>query len=220
MQQSSLLLKQFEVGPMENFVYLIGDAQTREVLVVDPAWEIDTIFRKADEDNLKIKGALISHHHHDHTNGIEELLERENIPVYVNKNDLAKIQIPSSHLTAVDHAQKIKVGNIEIECLHTPGHTQGSQCFRVKDSLVSGDTLFINGCGRCDFQDSDPEQMYYSLTQKLMRLPGDTTLYPGHHYAAASSATFEEQKRTNPYLKMAAYSMKDFLSLRMGKGRQ
>lgn len=217
---SSLLIKQFEVGPMENFVYFIGDAVSREVFVVDPAWEIDTIFKKAEAEDLKIKGALITHHHHDHTNGIEELLEQVNVPIYVNKNDLGKVRVPSSHLTAVDHAQKIRIGKVDVECLHTPGHTQGSQCFRIQNYLVSGDTLFINGCGRCDFPDSDPEQMYYTLTQKLMRLPDETVLYPGHNYAPSPTSTLQEQKHTNPFLKMASYSMKDFLNLRMGPRRK
>jgi len=217
MQQSSLLIKQFEVGPMENFVYFLGDATSREVFVVDPAWEIDTIFKRASEWDLKIIGALISHHHYDHTNGIEELLNRSNVPIYVNKNDLPLVQTQTSVLTPVDHGQKLKAGKVEIELIHTPGHTQGSQCFHVQNSLISGDTLFINGCGRCDFKDSDPEKMYYSLTQKLMRLPNETILYPGHNYAATPSASLEEQKEANPYLRLASQSLNDFLALRMGK---
>ena len=217
MQQSSLLIKQFEVGPMENFVYFVGDANTHEVFVVDPAWEIDTIFKRATEWDLKIVGALVSHHHHDHTNGIEELLERVSVPIYVNKHDLAKVRTQSSVLTPTDHGQMLQVGKVEIKLIHTPGHTQGSQCFHVQNNLISGDTLFINGCGRCDFQDSSPEEMYYSLTQKLMRLPDETILYPGHNYAAAPSSSMEEQKQTNPYLRLASQSLSDFLGLRMGR---
>ena len=217
MTPSNILIEQFEVGPMENFVYFVGDPETKEVLVVDPAWEVDTIFRKANEKGLKIVGALISHHHGDHTNGIPELLERGEVPIYVNKNDAEFIAMPRSNLHKVDHGDKIKVGEVEIECLHTPGHTPGSQCFKVKNNLISGDTLFIRGCGRCDLPGGDPEQMYYTLTQKLMRLPDDVVLYPGHNYAPVPVSTFAEEKANNPYLRMAASSLKDFLKLRMEK---
>jgi len=215
---SQAIIRQFEVGPMENFAYLLGDAKSRQALVVDPAWEIDTLFKRAEEADLEIVGALVSHHHYDHTNGIGELLERKEMPVYVNKKDLPFIKFaPASSLTGVDHGTKIKVGDTEIELLHTPGHTPGSQCFKIQRGLVSGDTLFINGCGRCDLPGGDAEEMYYTLTQKLMRLPDDTVLYPGHNYAASPTSSLGEQKQSNPYLRLASQSLKDFLKLRMGR---
>lgn len=211
-------LHQFEVGPMENFVYLIGDVKTRQALVVDPAWEIDTIFKQAQKADLEIVGALITHHHYDHTNGIGELLERKEVPVYVNKHDIPFIKFaPPSSLTPVDNGQKITVGETEIELIHTPGHTPGSQCFKLHNSLVSGDTLFINGCGRCDLPGGNAEEMYYSLTQKLMRLPDDTILFPGHNYGAVPKASLGEQKEQNPYLRLASQSLSDFLKLRVGR---
>lgn len=215
---SQAIIRQFEVGPMENFAYLLGDAKSRQALVVDPAWEIDTIFKRAEDADLEIVGALVSHHHYDHTNGIGELLERKEMPVYVNKNDLPFVKFaPASSLTGVDHGAKIKVGDTEIELLHTPGHTPGSQCFKIQQGLISGDTLFINGCGRCDLPGGDAEEMYYTLTQKLMRLPDDTVLYPGHNYAASPTSSLGEQKQSNPYLRLASQSLKDFLKLRMGR---
>src|SRR5262245_10644114 len=131
---SPILIKQFEVGPMENFVYLVGDRDTKEVFVVDPAWEVDTIFRRAQDDDLKIIGALISHHHGDHTNGIEDLLERAEVLVYIHKNDAPFVAVPPSSLTEVDHGQSVNAGKVRIEFLHTPGHTPGSQCFKVSDN--------------------------------------------------------------------------------------
>jgi hydroxyacylglutathione hydrolase len=214
---SPVFIKQFEVGPMENFVYLVGDRATKEVMVVDPAWEVDTIFRKAEEEDLKIVGALISHHHFDHTNGIEDLLERAQVPVYIHKQDAEFVKVPRSSLTPVDQGDSVLVGGVRIDFLHTPGHTPGSQCFKVGANLVSGDTLFIKGCGRCDMPGGDPSQMYYTLTQKLMRLPDEVILYPGHNYAEKPSSTLGEEKAANPYLRMAALSLKDFLKLRMNR---
>jgi hydroxyacylglutathione hydrolase len=101
------------------------------------------------------------------------------------------------------------VGGVEIQLMHTPGHTPGSQCFLVENRVVSGDTLFIDACGRVDFPGGNPEQMYYSLTQKLMALPDEMILFPGHNYAPLKHATLGEQKKSNPYLKFS--SLKQFL---------
>jgi len=212
-----LYLRQMEVGPMENFVYLIGDAKSREALVVDPAWQVDSILKAASADGMRVTGALISHHHYDHTNGIEELLDATDGKVYVNKHDAPFLKLARPNLVKVDHDEEIRVGEIRIRPLHTPGHTPGSQCFSVGNHLVSGDTLFIKGCGRCDLPGGDPEEMYYTLTQKLMRMDDDTILLPGHNYAEKPQSTLGEEKRENPFLKTAATSLRDFLHLRMGR---
>ena len=214
MQDTSLYLHQMEVGPMENFVYLVGSKLTREVLIVDPAWQVDTVLRFARENDLRIKGALISHYHFDHTNGIEELLEAVDCPVYVNKHDDPYMEVSSDSIKKVDAGHKVKVGDVEIELVHTPGHTPGSQCFHVRGSLISGDTLFINACGRCDLPGGDAKEMYTTLTQKLMKFDDRTVLYPGHNYAEKTTSTMGEQKRTNPYL--LCDSLENFLRMRTG----
>ncbi len=208
------LIRQMEIGPMENFVYFLGDPDSREVVVVDPAWEVDTIFKRAQEEDLKIVGALISHRHHDHTNGIGELLERVSVPIYIHKKDAEFTTFPRSTFTEMSHGDSITVGKAKIDFLHTPGHTAGSQCFRIQNHLITGDTLFINGCGRCDFPSGDVEEMYYTLTQKIMRLPEETVIHPGHNYAATPIATLGEQKKENPYLRLAASSLQGFMKLR------
>jgi len=214
MTGSDLLIRQFEVGMMENFVYFIGDQKSREIFVVDPAWEIDTILKKAKEEDLKLTGALITHHHYDHTNGVEELLKHEDIPIYVHQKEIPYLAFKSSNIKPTESAQKIKCGQIEIEMIHTPGHTPGSQCFRVRDHLVSGDTLFINACGRCDFEGGSPEEMYFSLTKRLGALPDQTVLYPGHNYADVPVSTMGDQRKNNPYL--LCDSLQNFLKLRTG----
>ena len=215
-----LYFKQLEIGPMQNYVYLIGSTTTRKVAVVDAAWEIDTILKIAKQDEMEITHAFVTHTHPDHVgggfagmeiDGVTELLEKCKAKVVVHKAEAEFIKgLSSSDMIKSDNGDKIDVGGVEIQLMHTPGHTPGSQCFLVDGRIVSGDTLFIDACGRVDFPGGNPEQMYNSLTQKLMALPDDTILFPGHNYAAKTHATIGEQKKTNPYLRFA--SLKQFLS--------
>jgi glyoxylase-like metal-dependent hydrolase (beta-lactamase superfamily II) len=214
-----LYFKQLEIGPMQNYVYLIGSTETRKVALVDAAWEIDTILKIAKQDEMEITHAFVTHTHPDHVgggfagmeiDGVTELLEKCKAKVVVHKAEAEFLKgLSASDLIKTDHGDKIVVGGIEIELMHTPGHTPGSQCFLVDNRIVSGDTLFIDACGRVDFPGGNPEQMYNSLTQKLMALPDETILFPGHNYARLPHATIGEQKKTNPYLKFT--SLKQFL---------
>ncbi|MBI2337131.1 MAG: MBL fold metallo-hydrolase [Deltaproteobacteria bacterium] len=215
MTQGGFYLKQIEVGPMENFAYLLGDLATHQVILVDPAWEVDRLIKAAEAEDLEIVGALISHHHRDHTNGIEDLLNYKNCPIYIHKQDQQFVPIPKSNIHSTQDGESIKVGQFNIQFIHTPGHTPGSQCFLVNDHLVTGDTLFIDGCGRCDLPGGDPEAMYYTLTQKILLLPEATQIMPGHNYAALPHSSLKEQKLSNPYLRLAAESLNDFTKFRM-----
>lgn len=214
-----LYFKQIEIGPMQNYVYLIGSMTTRKIAVVDAAWEIDTILNIAKRDDMEVTHAFVTHTHPDHVgggfagmeiDGVTELLEKCKAKVVVHKAEAEFIKgLSSSDMIKSDNGDKIDVGGVEIELMHTPGHTPGSQCFLVDGRVVSGDTMFIDACGRVDFPGGNPEQMYYSLTQKLAALPDDTILFPGHNYAVKPHATIGEQKQTNPYLRFA--SLKQFL---------
>ena len=215
-----LYFKQLEIGPMQNYVYLIGSTETHKVAVVDAAWEIDTILKIAKQDEMEITHAFVTHTHPDHVGGgfagmeiagVTELLEKCKAKVVVHKAEAEFLKgLSASDLIKTDSGDKIDVGGIEIELMHTPGHTPGSQCFLFDGRVVSGDTMFIDACGRVDFPGGNAEQMYYSLTQKLMALPDETILFPGHNYAPLKQATIGEQKKTNPYLKFS--SLKQFLA--------
>jgi len=220
-----LYFKQIEMGPMQNFVYLVGSTETRKVAVVDGAWGIDEILRIATKDEVEITHALVIYTHPDHVGGrfagmeiegVTELLGKCKAKVVVHKAEAEFLKALSpSDIIKAESGDKIDVGGVEIQLLHTPGHTPGSQCFLIDNRIVSGDTLFIGSCGRVDLPGSNPEQMYYSLTQKLMALPDDTVLFPGHNYSDQPTSTIGQQKQSNPYFQF--HSLKQFLSA-MGYG--
>jgi glyoxylase-like metal-dependent hydrolase (beta-lactamase superfamily II) len=215
-----LYFKQVEIGPMQNFVYLVGSKETRKLAVVDAAWDIGEILRIAAQDEMEITHSFVTHTHPDHVGGqfsgihIEgatELLEKVKAKVVIHKAEAEFLKMVSpSDLIKVESGDEIDVGGIRIKLIHTPGHTPGSQCFLVDNRLVSGDTLFIGSCGRVDLPGSNAEEMYFSLTQRLMNLPDETILFPGHNYADKSISTIGEQKSTNPYLQF--HTLRDFLS--------
>ena len=216
-ENADLFLKQIAVGPMANFVYLIGSKRTRECLIVDPAWDTDAIVAVAEEDDMNVVGALVTHYHPDHVgggmggfdvpSGVSELLARGNAKIDVNKHEAEGLKlvtkISDGDMVQHDAGDVVEIGDVKITLLHTPGHTPGSQCFLVHDHLVAGDTLFVNGCGRVDLPGSEPDQMYDSL-QTLGKLEDHVRLYPGHHYGGAPSSTMGEQKRTNSHLKASS----------------
>ena len=126
---------------------------------------------------------------------------------------MAGEQLPN--LRASRPGEDVAIGRLSIRCVHTPGHTPGSQCFHVQNSLLAGDTLFVNACGRCDFRGSDPEAMYRSLTSVLGQLPDGTVLYPGHNYAATPDSTMGAEKQNNPYYQVP--DLERFVEFRRGK---
>ena len=214
---NNLILKQMEVGPMENFVYFIGDKNTNEVVVIDPAWDVPLLLNKAKEEAINIRAALVTHGHFDHTNGVEELLKHLDIPVYINKNemDFFKFNWGSENVRKVESGETLKIGSIEIQFVHTPGHTPGSQCFLIHNNLVSGDTLFINACGRCDLPGGDVNQMFDTIYNKLMKMDDSTIIFPGHNYADKMHDTLANQRKTNPYMQYD--NLRAFVGKRMPK---
>jgi len=226
--KSDLYFAQIPVGEMANFAYLIGSKETRECLLVDPAWSVDALLDQAEADGMRVRGALVTHYHQDHVGGsifgmeiegLARLMARAPVPVHVHAHEAEGVQkvtgLSASDLVRHAGGDALALGGLRVRLLHTPGHTPGSQCFLVEEAgapgrLVSGDTLFLGSCGRVDLPGGDPEALYDSLKNQLGRLPDDTLLFPGHFYAAEPSSTIGEQKRTNPYLRVTR--LEDFLS--------
>ncbi|WJW76116.1 MBL fold metallo-hydrolase [Thiohalobacter sp. IOR34] len=189
-----------ELGPMENFVYLIEDRASGRAAVVDPAWEVEEVLRLARERGLRITDILLTHSHHDHINGIETVLAAQDAQLHLLKPE-ARFWGQALDLPTLHHGgDLIELGETPIEVLHTPGHTPGSACYRLGNDLITGDTLFVFGCGRCDLKGGDPEQMFHTLKDMAERLPPETCIHPGHNYSVAETSTLAEQVEGNPFL--------------------
>lgn len=192
---------------MVNFVYAIGDRATGECVLIDPAYAVNELLDTVEADGMKVVGVLATHFHADHiggnmmghaVEGVATLLERCSCPVHVQRDETPWVMrtsgLTADQLVEHDGGDVVEVGDIRITLVHTPGHTPGSQCFHVSlaggGALVSGDTLFLDGCGRTDLPGSNPEDMYDSL-QTLASLPSDTIVFPGHRYSQPSSAPLD-----------------------------
>ena len=177
---------------------------------------------------MKVVGALVTHYHQDHVGGSIFGMEIEGLPapagaasrcpIHVNEHEadglIQVTGVSESDLVRREGGDVIELGELRMRLLHTPGHTPGSQCFLVEEAdrpgaLVSGDTLFLGSCGRVDLPGANPEDMYRSLNQILQALPDETLLYPGHLYSQEPVGTLGEQKRMNPFLRVA--SLEQFL---------
>ena len=189
-----------ELGPMENFVYLIHDHASDRAAVVDPAWEVPEVLALAEKEGVRITDILLTHSHHDHINGIEGVLEKYDARLHLLKPEAqfwgSYLDLPTLH----HGGDIIELGETGITILHTPGHTPGSACYHIGNNLITGDTLFVFGCGRCDLRGGDPEQMYMTLKDMAERLPRKTVIHPGHNYAEKQTSTMEEQLAGNPFM--------------------
>ena len=172
-----------ELGPVENFVYLVHDHASNRAAVVDPAWEVPEVIALAERHGMQITDILLTHSHHDHINGVSAVLEHSDAQLHLMKDE-AQFWGQALDLPTLHHGgDVIRVGETEIRALQTPGHTPGSACYHVGDDLITGDTLFVFGCGRCDLAGGDPEQMYVTLKDIATHFPPDTVIRPGHNYA-------------------------------------
>jgi len=207
---------------MQNFVYLLGDPQTKEAAVVDAAWNVPTILKTLEDEGYRLTHAIFSHGHYDHINGLEEIVEKTDATVVAVASEIEMMAeggggmvIPRSSLKKTNSGDTLRLGQLDIQLIHTPGHTPGSQCPYMKANdgggiLLTGDTLFMGTIGRCDFPHSSPKNLYQSL-QTLKKLPGDTTFYAGHDYGPKPCTTLALEMKSNPYLMVQ--SLEEFFQL-------
>ena len=210
----SIFVHQFELGPWENFIYFVGDRDSRTCAVVDPAWDADFIFSEAERLDVQITDILCTHSHFDHVNRIDAILDKRDVPVHMLREEVDFSGFSCENLKRHRPGDVVRIGNhLEVTILHTPGHTPGSTTFRIRDAIVTGDTLFVQGCGRCDFVGGDPEVMYETLRELVRSFPRDTRMYPGHNYGPVQVSTLDEELEANPYL--AHETLRSFVAHRM-----
>lgn len=192
-----MILRQIPVGPMQNFVYLIGDKETKEAAVVDAGWDVDKIIENAAKENLKIKKIILTHTHFDHVQKLGELTDRTKADVYFHELEQKKTASQRSNFFLKD-SDEIKIGKIKIKVIHTPGHTPGAICLLFSNKLITGDTLFVGAIGRVDLPGGDAIKLFESL-QKLKKLDDKTEIYPGHDYGETPFSTIGNEKKNNAY---------------------
>jgi len=185
--------------------YIIMDKDTKEAIVLDPGGDVDDILKAIDTVGANVKYILLTHGHLDHTSGVEELKSVTKAVVCMNKKDDDLIT-EGEHLFGplieggadklLKQGDIIKISNIEITCIDTPGHTPGGMCFLIANCVFTGDTLFAGSIGRTDFTGGDFNTIIASIKSKLLSLPEDTIVYPGH----GPCSTINNEKLKNPFL--------------------
>jgi glyoxylase-like metal-dependent hydrolase (beta-lactamase superfamily II) len=227
---------QIEVGLLQNFCELLICPETHQAAVVDPAWEVDRLLREAARLGVQITRVLITHGHHDHVEGLGELVAKlgaVGASVVVNGHEIERVRqmlrgsaaFPATETAGGDALRAVQVvgdgdtvmvGSRGLRALHTPGHTQGGTCYLADGYVVTGDVLFVGGCGRTDFPGGDTAAMWRSL-QRLAALPEETRVYPGHNYGSTPTSTMGRELLENPYLRCANFA--EFELLRSGRKR-
>lgn len=212
---------QIEVGLLQNFCEILSCPDSREAAVVDPAWEVDRLLREAERLGVRITQALITHGHNDHVEGVAELVARTGAEVVVNARELERVQqtmgtVPgaSPRFRTIDDRDTVTIGQRGLRALATSGHTAGGTCYLADGYIVTGDVLFVGGCGRTDFPGGNTAELWRSL-QRLMALPEETRVYPGHNYGSTPTSTIGREILENPYLRCATFE--EFRELRERK---
>ena len=202
---------QIEVGLLQNFCEILYCPETREAAIVDPAWEVDRLLREVERLGLKVTTALITHTHNDHIEGVDELVEKTGAIVVVNPREARAVSAPGRALTDAVDGRDIAIGRRGVRALETRGHTVGGTCYLADGYVVTGDVMFVGGCGRTDFAGGDTAEMWRSL-QRLARLPEETRVYPGHNYGETPTSTIAHEIRSNRFLRCKTFE--EFRALR------
>jgi glyoxylase-like metal-dependent hydrolase (beta-lactamase superfamily II) len=179
----------------DNFSYVIADEALGGAAVVDPSFNVDAVIRILNDKNFTLKYIISTHGHADHTAGNEKLKKAFDSKIVSHKLSHA------NHDISVVDGDVIRLGTVKIKVIHTPGHSPDSICLLINGKLLTGDTLFVDGCGRVDLPGSSPKEMYVSLLQKIAKLNGNIEVYPGHDYGSSPNSTIAKERQTNDALK-------------------
>jgi hydroxyacylglutathione hydrolase len=186
-----VLLRQFRIGPLLNFTYLVAEAEGKDGVVIDPSYGIEPVLDAIDELPVKVRYVLNTHSHPDHTAGNDEVRGRTGAKVVAHR------VAPLHQDVSVEDGDVLRVGGLSIEVIHTPGHTKDSVLYRFDGQLATGDTLFVGECGRTDLPGGDPSEMYDSLLGRIRALDDALVVLPGHDYGTTPTSTIGREKREN-----------------------
>ncbi len=193
-----MIFRQVFDNKSSTYTYLIASAKGREAVIIDPVIEnVESYIKLLQELDLKLVKVIDTHIHADHVTGASKLKLATNCSTLMGEHtpaDTVEIKVKDDEI--------IKIDQIEIKAMYTPGHTSDSYSFLMKNYLFSGDTLLINGTGRTDFQNGSSKDAYNSIFNRLLKLPEDTILYPGHDYNGKESSTIGNEKKFNPRLQV------------------
>jgi len=200
-----MIIDQLAVGYMDNFCYIVGCNKSRKALVVDPGHGVDQIVATADKRGLVIETIVNTHAHGDHTAGNAELKSRTGAKIIIHALDAAGY--PTADVLLKDE-QSLQLGDITFDVIHTPGHTPGGICLYGQGNLFTGDTLFVGDSGRTDLPGGHRPTLGKSI-RRLMQLPDDTIIWPGHDYGPTPTSTIGWEKRNNVNAQEYGYYVKD-----------
>jgi hydroxyacylglutathione hydrolase len=205
---------QLEVGLLQNFCEILYCPDTREAAVVDPAWEVDTLLREARRLNVTINKILVTHTHNDHIEGVDDMVAQTHATVVIHPNEERALSDSAQPRIHVRDLLDIPIGRRGVRALETFGHTVGGTCYLADGFVVTGDVMFVGGCGRTDFTGGDTAAMWRSL-QRLAALPEETRVYPGHNYGTTATSTIGQELAENRFL--LCKSFEEFKALRERK---
>lgn len=208
-----MFIKQMQVGFMAVFAYIVGDPESGEGLVIDPAANIDKIISDAAKNKLTIKYIVNTHGHVDHIAGNLEMKTKTGAQIIIHNDDADMLvstpsavyrmfgatQSPPPDITVKD-GDTIDVGNVSLQIIHTPGHSPGGMSLYTRGYVFTGDTLFVEAVGRTDLPGGSWSVMHKSITDRLCTLPDNTKVMPGHNYGRMPTSTIGHEKKYNPFL--------------------